>query len=150
MPTIQVINCTEKLHSHPQQVNSTEVCASKIPDLVIKQVRSSIECTILCKGTGGCASVNWKKPSTCELYGTKQTTFVVAPSCTSMNSGKECKFFALVCSENIVVTIPECWSGNPCARVPSVCQHTMRFNPTAQFVHYYYVIYITATGTIIL
>ena len=72
-----------------QQVNSTKVCSTQNPDFVIKQARSSIECAVICKGTEGCTGVNWKKPSTCELYGTKPTTFVVAPSCTYLNSGKE-------------------------------------------------------------
>ena len=45
------------------------------------RVRSSIECSVLCKGTEGCTGVNWKKPSTCELYLTSRRSFGTDTSC---------------------------------------------------------------------
>ena len=76
-----------------QQMNFTKkVCSTQNPDQVFKRIRSSIECTVLCKGTAGCSGVNWKKPSTCELNVARRRSFVVASSCTYFGLGKEFKF----------------------------------------------------------
>ena len=89
-----------------KEVNSTKVCSTQNPKLVFNRVRSKTECTIICLGTEGCTSVNWKKPSTCELYDTKQSAFVMAPSCTyldSGNTGKEYKFFVFYQQLSIIL-----------------------------------------------
>ena len=67
-----------------QQMNflNKKVCLTQNPDVVFYRVRSKVECTILCKGTEECSGVNWKKPSTCELYLTRQGSFETDPSCT--------------------------------------------------------------------
>ena len=80
-----------------QQINflNKKSCSTQNPDQVFNQVRSSIECTVLCKGTEGCSGVNWKKPSTCELYLTRQRSFGTDTSCTYFgNKGEQIKFEA--------------------------------------------------------
>ena len=74
-----------------QQMNFTnkEVCATQNPDLVFEPVRSKTECTFLCEGTEGCSGVNWKKPSTCELYVTRQRSFGTDTSCTYFGLGEK-------------------------------------------------------------
>ena len=79
-----------------QQMNFTkQVCSTQNPNQVFKRVRSKIECAVLCKGTEGCSGVNWKKPSTCELYVTSQNSFKTDTSCTFFGlKGKKLKFEA--------------------------------------------------------
>ena len=66
-----------------------KVCATLSPDLVLNRVRSNIECTVICKGTEGCSGVNWKKPSTCELYLARQRSF------DTDNTVASCIYFGL-------------------------------------------------------
>ena len=66
-----------------QQMNfSKKVCSTENPDQVFKRARSSIECALICKRTEGCSGVNWKKPSTCEMYVPIQRSFGTDASCT--------------------------------------------------------------------
>ena len=85
-----------------QQMNflNEKVCSTQNPDLVSHRARSKTECAVLCKGTEGCTGVNWKKPSTCELYVTSQTSFGADASCTYFGLGKKFKLetFCLHCN----------------------------------------------------
>ena len=78
--------------SQRMSFSNKKVCATQNPDLVRNRVRSSIECTVICKGTEGCSGVNWKKPSTCELYLTKQDTFTSLANCAYFGPGKKFEF----------------------------------------------------------
>ena len=99
LATTTAINPGYKLYREvaftSRQMNFTKmVCSTQNPDQVLNRVRSIIECTAICKGTEGCAGVNWKKPSTCELYGTRQRLFGTVPNCTYFGLGEKFKFEA--------------------------------------------------------
>ena len=64
------------------------VCSTENPNRVVNKVRSRIECNLRCRDTPGCHSLNWKKPSTCEMYIVSPSTFKIVKSCTYFSSGK--------------------------------------------------------------
>ena len=80
-----------ELTSQPIMSSNEKACSTQSPDQVFKRVRSSIECSLICKGTKGCSGVNWKKPSTCQLYFPMQSSFGTEASCTYFELGKKFK-----------------------------------------------------------
>ena len=64
-----------------------KACSSDNPNQVVNKVRSRIECNLRFRDTPGCHGVNWKKPSTCEMYLVYPSTFKVVKGCTYFSSG---------------------------------------------------------------
>ena len=76
----------------PHQVSngSAEVlCPMDSPGRTSNKVRSQIKCNLLCQEDVRCLGVNWKKPSTCDIYFSKPVTFGIKPSCSYSSEGEE-------------------------------------------------------------
>ena len=63
-------------------------CALENPDLVLNNVRYKQECILLCQGDSTCANVNWKAPSTCEMYFYYAAVFGEVENCVYFGKGE--------------------------------------------------------------
>ena len=72
------------------QANSSDdtVCSTEKPNRIVNRVRSKIKCTALCTETPKCAGVNWKEPSTCEMYLSDPRTFETLIGCIYFSPGE--------------------------------------------------------------
>ena len=61
------------------------LCLTGNPLAVQDKVRSRIQCTKRCLENPRCSGVNWKEPSTCELYTSIEGTFDTVTGCTYMS-----------------------------------------------------------------
>ena len=78
-----------KFISHQVSNGSAGVlCPMDSPGRTSNKVRSKIECNLLCQEDPKCLGVNWKKPSTCDIYFTKPVTFGIKPSCSYSSEGE--------------------------------------------------------------
>ena len=68
------------------------LCALENPDLVLHKVRYKQECLLLCQGDSRCANVNWKAPSTCEMYFYYAGVFGKVKDCVYFGQGEKPNF----------------------------------------------------------
>ena len=87
------------------------ICSTASPSLVVKNVRSKIECTLLCQNKVTCTSVNWKDPRTCEMFLFNPGTFAAGTSCVYFTRGENFTF------ETVELSIATCDRGNVHAKI---------------------------------
>ena len=117
LPTIlQAIDPGNHLISeikYTAQQNSSDgtLCSTANLSLVFKNVRSKIECILLCQGNSSCTSVNWKGARTCEMFLYNPETFETGTSCVYFTRGEKFTFGTFgqpvsVSTGTVTTTIP--------------------------------------------
>ena len=80
-PSFELISWSE-FGTHPSSLSDLMVCSTETPDLVSNTVISIPDCILLCQGYERCLSVNWKEPSTCEMFFIHIRAFTTAEGCS--------------------------------------------------------------------
>ena len=73
---------------HRYENASSDMCSLEDPSLVLNNVRSNIECVLLCQGDPRCSGVNWKEPNVCEMYFNQSSKYGRTPSCSYFTTGE--------------------------------------------------------------
>ena len=69
-----------------RNVSSDEpLCSTDTSVMVYNEVRSKIKCTRLCLEYPRCSGLNWKDPSTCELFTSLEVSYKTVTGCTHMS-----------------------------------------------------------------
>ena len=86
-------NLVSEIKYKAQEGNTSggTLCSTANSSLV-KNVRSKIECILLCQGNSSCTSVNWKDPRTCEMFLFNPGTFATGTSCVYFSRGEKFTF----------------------------------------------------------
>jgi len=71
-----------KFEAYKNFTSDETLCSTDTPMLIQNKVRSRIQCTLLCRDDPSCAGVNWKEPSTCELFTSPAATLQTVAGCT--------------------------------------------------------------------
>ena len=67
-------------------------CSMESPSSVLNHFGSRIECTLRCQEDGRCTGVNWREPSTCEMYSFDPLVFEMTTGCTYFGPGEKLNF----------------------------------------------------------
>ena len=75
--------------THQTRSSKAVLCSVETPDVVLNTVRSKHVCLLLCQGDSRCLNVNWKEPSTCEMYSYYAGVLGNVKSCTYYGQGEK-------------------------------------------------------------
>ena len=71
-------------------------CSNDIPSEVLTERISKIKCALQCSSESSCQSVNWKEPSTCELFYFDPPSRSITNTCSYFSKGEIVFFHSIL------------------------------------------------------
>ena len=77
-----------KFTAQKDSASDVKLCSTATSSLVFTNVRSKIECSLMCQKNASCTSVNFKDPRTCEMFLFNPGTFASESGCVYFSRGE--------------------------------------------------------------